>query len=141
MDDTGTNMLNLSPLKLLPAKAVFISMKSISTHRCFLIFLCLFFCLISGPLTAFTQDDEKDPVELFNQGQDAHEKGDLKTALKLYEEALKIAPEFPEAEFQRGNALQALGYNSEAEKAFRRAVELRAKHWCITENLPKLWRF
>ena len=81
----------------------------------------------------FAQDEQKDPVALFNQGQDAHEKGDLAKAIALYEEAIKIAPEFPEAEYQRGTALQALRKDAEAEKAFRRALELR-ENW----NLPLL---
>lgn len=75
--------------------------------------------------------EEEDPVMLFNQGQDAHEKGDLKAALKFYDEAIKLAPEFPEAEYQRGNVLNSLGKSAEAEKAFRRALELR-ENW----NLP-----
>lgn len=66
-----------------------------------------------------------DPVAIFNQAQDAHEKGDLAGAIKLYEKALKIMPEFPEAEYQRGIALLVLKNTDEAEKAFRRAVEIK----------------
>lgn len=122
-------MLNLSSLKISKQKADLISMKLCLNHRlCF--FLLSFFLIFSLIQPALSQEDEKDPVQLFNQGQDAHEKGDFKTALKLYEEALKIAPEFPEAEFQRGNALQSLGRDEEAEKAFRRAVELR-ENWVL----------
>ncbi len=79
----------------------------------------------------FAQEDETDEdaqaeaVAKFNQGQDAHEKGDFSTALKFYDEAVKIAPEFPEAQFQRGNALLSLKKPDDAEKAFRRAIELR----------------
>jgi tetratricopeptide (TPR) repeat protein len=79
--------------------------------------------------TASAQDsseDPPDPVAVFNQGQDAHEKGDLKTAIELYQKALKISPEFPEAELQLGNAQQQLGRIDDAEVAFRHAVELRA---------------
>lgn len=123
-------MLHSNPLKLLRAKAVFFSMHSSFTHRYLLIPLFFVFCLISLSQFAFSQNEEKDPVQLFNQGQDAHEKGDFNAALKLYEEALKIAPEFPEAEFQRGNALQWLGRDLEAEKAFRRAIELR-ENWIL----------
>ncbi len=69
--------------------------------------------------------DQDEAIKIFNQAQDEHEKGDLSAALKLYEAALKIAPEFPEAEYQRGNALLSLDKTAEAERAFRRAVELR----------------
>ena len=73
-----------------------------------------------------TGDDEtEDPVAIFNQGQEAHEKGDLPAAIKFYEQALKIVAEFPEAEFQKGNAQLALGKTADAEKSFRRAIELR----------------
>lgn len=87
--------------------------------------------LFSAAQNNFAQEDEPDEnaqaeaVAKFNQGQDAHEKGDYRTALKFYDEAIKIAPEFPEVEFQRGNALLSLKNSADAEKAFRRAVELR----------------
>ncbi|MBA2440602.1 MAG: tetratricopeptide repeat protein, partial [Thermoleophilaceae bacterium] len=102
-------------------------------HRRFLspAFLAAFLTLCFVPLN-FAQDEtqEKDPVKLFNQGQDAHEKGNLAAALKFYEEAIKTYPEFPEAEYQRGSALQSLGREQEAEKAFRRALELR-ENWTL----------
>lgn len=103
-------------------------------HRQYL--LPALFVLLSATLTlpaaAYGQDEnnQADPVKLFNQGQDAHEKGDLQTALKLYEEAIKLLPEFPEAEYQRGAVLISLGRINEAEKAFRRAVELR-EDWVL----------
>ena len=67
---------------------------------------------------------------LFNKGQDAHEKGDLLAAVKLYEQALAIINEFPEAELQRGNAFLTLGRVDDAERAFRHAVEIR-DDWTI----------
>ena len=77
----------------------------------------------------FAQDEDEDSAEavrIFNLAQDAHEKGDLAGAIKFYDQAIKLAPEFPEAEYQKGNALLSLGKRDEAEKSFRRAVELRA---------------
>ncbi len=67
---------------------------------------------------SFAQEntDSKDPVQIFNQGQDAHEKGDFQTALKFYDDALKIIPEFPEAEYQRGNIFLSLNKPNEALK-------------------------
>lgn len=70
-------------------------------------------------------DDSQTAVQLFNQGQDLHEKGDLTGAVRLYESALKLLPGFPEAEYQRAAANLALGHIDQAEKSFRRAVELR----------------
>lgn len=122
-------MLIFNSLKITKAKADFISMNLFSTHRLFLLIL-LPAIIVTINLNIFPQDEEKDPVQIFNQGQDAHEKGDFKTALKFYDEALKIAPEFPEAEFQRGNALNSLGLEKEAEKSFRRSLELR-ENWVL----------
>jgi tetratricopeptide (TPR) repeat protein len=75
-------------------------------------------------------DAEADPVKLFERGQDAHAHGDLKLALEFYEEAIKLRPEFPEAEFQRGAALVGLGRQAEGEAAYRRAAELRSD-WAL----------
>lgn len=86
------------------------------------------FLVFSFSSNSFAQEDEA--IELFNKGQDAHEKGDFPAAVKLYDDALKIVPEFPEAEYQKGNALLALNKTAEAEEAFRRAIELR-EDWSL----------
>jgi tetratricopeptide (TPR) repeat protein len=88
-----------------------------------LVFLALFFLV--SPALAQDEEEQKDPVKLFQQGQDAHEKGEWQKALDLYDQALELAPEFPEAEYQKGNALVSLNRPAEAETAFRRALELR----------------
>lgn len=67
-----------------------------------------------------------DAVAIFNRGQDLHEKGDLAGAIKLYDEAIKLMPEFAEAEYQRGTAWLALSNLPEAERSFRRALEIRS---------------
>ncbi len=111
------------------ANRKFSALRQIVLPICFAFFVAHF-----AAFNAFAQDEETDnsaeAVALFNKGQDAHEKGDLQAAVKFYEDALKLAPEFPEVEFQRGNALLALGKPSEAEQAFRRAVELR-EDWTL----------
>ena len=103
-------------------------------NRIFFRALCIVFVLVWFASSGFAQDEENESsveaVKIFNQAQDAHEKGDLPTALKLYEAATRINPEFPEAEYQRGNALISLGKTAEAERAFRRAVELR-EDWTL----------
>jgi len=96
--------------------------------------LAVVFVVICVQLAAAQVDDigdgETDPVKLFERGQNAHARNDLVAALALYEAALKLRPEFPEAEFQRGVALAALDRKADAEKAFTRAIELR-KDWVL----------
>ena len=84
---------------------------------------------ICGQLVTAQVDDaangETDPIKLFERGQDAHAKGDYKVALELYDAAIKLKPEFPEAEFQRARALLSANRVSEALEGFNRAVKLR----------------
>ena len=75
-------------------------------------------------------DAAADPVKLFERGQNAHARGDLLKALEFYDEAIKVRPEFSEAEFQRGNVLTSLGRPGEAETSFKRSIELR-KDWSL----------
>ena len=74
--------------------------------------------------------DGADPIKLFERGQNAHGRGDLVKALELYEEAIKLRPEFPEAEFQRANVLVSLYRQADAERGFKRTIELR-KDWAL----------
>jgi tetratricopeptide (TPR) repeat protein len=84
--------------------------------------LAILFCF----QPAFSQsDDETDPVKLFDKGQDAHAKRDFQRAIELYDAAIKLKPEFPEAEFQRAAALLASDHPKEAIEGFHRAVALR----------------
>jgi tetratricopeptide (TPR) repeat protein len=75
-------------------------------------------------------DDDTDPVKLFEKGQDAHAKSDYKLAIELYDAAIKLKPEFPEAEFQRAMALLSTNRRSEATEGFKRAVSLRP-NWAL----------
>jgi tetratricopeptide (TPR) repeat protein len=86
----------------------------------------LFIAAFPGmPAPAQETDRADDAIVLFNKAQDAHEKGELAAAIELYEQALKLIPEFPEAQAQKGAAFISLGRLDEAETAYRRAVELR----------------
>jgi len=90
--------------------------------------------ICGAAFTAHAQDDtfgdSPDPVKLFERGQNAHARGDLAKALEFYDEAIKVRPEFAEAEFQRANALVGLGRLPEAETSLRRTIELR-KNWSL----------
>jgi tetratricopeptide (TPR) repeat protein len=94
----------------------------------------LLFVALCAPLARAqveaSSEDEADPVKLFERGQQAHARGDFVAALTSYDEALKLRPEFPEAEFQKGAALVSLKRWPEAERAFRRAMELRS-NWAL----------
>src|SRR5262245_19978267 len=102
--------------------------------KSFLLIATCFGLLFAGAtLRVAAQDDPfgdsaADPVKLFERGQSAHARGDLEKALDFYEQALKVKPDFPEAEFQRGNALASLGRLKEAEAALRAAI-LQKKNW------------
>jgi len=103
--------------------------------------LILFFAVL---VSVAAQDDEESKdtaaaaIELFNQAQDAHEKGELAAAVGLYQKAIASLAEFPEAEYQLGNALLSLGRGDEAEKAFRRAIELRPDWTLAMANLGSI---
>ena len=107
----------------------------------FLSIICLSLtALVFVPAAASAQTNDKtqQAIAFFNQGQDAHEKGDLAAAIGFYEKALESYPEFPEAELQRGNALLSLKRKDEAEKAFRKALELRDDWTLAMSNLGSL---
>jgi tetratricopeptide (TPR) repeat protein len=93
--------------------------------------------LVSFPLGVCQEEDftngETDPIKLFERAQNAHAKNDLGRALSLYEAAIKLRPEFPEAEYQRGVALATLDRLPDAEKAFARAIELK-KDWGLPQG-------
>ena len=88
------------------------------------IFFCVTFLLaiLLPAARAFAQteeigDGDVDPIKLFERGQNAHARGNLAVAIAFYEQAIKLRPEFPEAEFQRGSALVGLGRSADAEPA------------------------
>ena len=74
---------------------------------------------------AQTLNQEDDPIKLFERAQDAHAKNDFKTAIEFYDAAIRLKPEFPEAEFQRALALLFTNRKDEALTGFNRAVDLR----------------
>ncbi len=113
---------------------------NLSVHRYLTILLFAVLTFVSAPSLNFGQSDDKTQkaVEFFNQGQDAHEKGDLPAALNFYEKALEAFPDFPEAELQRGNALLSLKRPDDAEKAFRKALGLREDWTLAMSNLGSL---
>lgn len=99
----------------------------------------IFFCTAAA---ARAQDEDfgegaPDPVKLVKQGRAAHARGiqnksqeDLQLALEFYEQAIKLSPDNAEAEYLRGATLAALERKGDAEKSFRRAMEL-SPEWVL----------
>ena len=80
-------------------------------------------------LTATAQTDDTfgdngaDPVKLFERAQSAHARGDLDKALELYQQAIKIRPEFAEAYYNRGHLHWELGDSAAAIADYSRCIE------------------
>ncbi len=103
------------------------NMNGFSQQR-FLVGLVIVLCSFGFSVRSAAQTtgaDQDDPVKLFERGQDAHAKNDFKAAIEYYDAAIRLKPEFPEAEFQRAMALLFSNQKDEALKGFNRAVELR----------------
>jgi predicted O-linked N-acetylglucosamine transferase (SPINDLY family) len=62
--------------------------------------------------------------ELLALGFRMQDRGDHHLALEIYREAARLAPKYPRAALNVGNALQSLGRMDEAEKAYREAVTI-----------------
>lgn len=106
--------------------------------RIFALFIAAVWLFLPSASFAQTDGEPEDAVAIFNSAQDLHEKGDLAGAIGFYKKALKIEPNFPEAEYQCGIAHLALGQNVEAEKSFRKAVELRPEWTLALTSLGSL---
>lgn len=89
--------------------------------------IAVMFAAATFAASVYCQDssDTDRAIAIFNRGQDAHEKGDLATAISLYKEALELIEEFPEAEYQLAVAYRQSGDRTLAERSFRRAIEFR----------------
>lgn len=121
-----------SPLKVYRPKRHSM-LPSSRTEAAAFLFAALLVLACAAPVSAQDDefgDDSSDPIKLFQRGQEAHAKKNYEQAIELYEEAISLRPDFPEAEYQRGGALTALGRMSDAEAAYRRASTLNAK-WSL----------
>ncbi len=60
--------------------------------------------------------------------------GDVEGSVDQYRRALEIEPDYPEAHFNLGNSLRALGQASEAESHYAASVE-NEKRWGVDKNI------
>lgn len=83
---------------------------------------------------------EKESAEIhYNLGTDALRNGRAQDALREYDEAIKLDDRFADAHMGRGLVLEvAFGRDAEAEREYRRALELRPGYSEARNNLGQL---
>ncbi|HKY04994.1 MAG TPA: tetratricopeptide repeat protein, partial [Blastocatellia bacterium] len=86
--------------------------------------------LIAPPVAGQTHravsgESRQSPAEAFEQGQNAQERGDLNTAVRLYSIVIAAEPSLFQAYYQRGVALMDLGRANEAEADLKKVIELQ----------------
>ncbi|MCC3418637.1 MAG: tetratricopeptide repeat protein [Microcoleus sp. PH2017_29_MFU_D_A] len=69
----------------------------------------------------------QEAVELYNEGIDRYDAGDLEGAIAAFEKALEINPKFEPAWNRLGNALRNFGRYKEAIAAYEKALEINPK--------------
>ena len=74
---------------------------------------------------ANTDNMRQDPAAAFEAGQNAHQRGDLDSAIKLYTVAVTADPTLFQAYYQRAMALTNLHRDSEAEADLRKVLALK----------------
>lgn len=81
--------------------------------------------LIASFASAQTRGDSKqEAAHAFEEGQNAHQRGDLTLAVRFYSSAIEADPTLFQAYYQRANALVQLSREAEAEADFKKAVEI-----------------
>jgi tetratricopeptide (TPR) repeat protein len=114
-------------------------MHSSARLRLFAVALGLLVCCLLAPAGLRAQDadaageGEDDPIKLYNQARAAERRNDLERALALFDAALRLRPEYPEAELEKGLVLTSLKRFPDAEKALRRAAALRVE-WALPQT-------
>ena len=74
-------------------------------------------------------------ARLYQSGTSALDRGDSRQAIAELERAAELSPEASEVQNHLGLAYQAAGRKSDAEFAFRRAVDLDCGNAAAVENL------
>ena len=79
------------------------------------------------------------PERLYNQGLEAHKRGDFAGAARAFEAAVKLRDAFPEAWNGLGYALRHQGKYPEAVNAYERALALRPNYAEALEYLGEAY--
>jgi tetratricopeptide (TPR) repeat protein len=81
------------------------------------------------------EEQPDQPGTLSNLGIALYEQKDFFEALRCYDRAVALSPEFADAHSNRGNALRALKRLAEAEQAYRRALGINPRFAAAWNNL------
>lgn len=82
--------------------------------------------------------DKQNAAQAFEEGQNAHERGDLNSAIRHYTNAISADPAMFQAYYQRAVALLALNRDNDALADLRRAVEIEPRFARAHRALGKL---
>ena len=82
--------------------------------------------------------DKQNAAQAFEEGQNAHERGDLSSAIRHYTNAITADPALFQAYYQRAVALLALNRDNDAIADLRRVVELEPRFARAHRALGKL---
>ena len=81
--------------------------------------------LITSFASAQTRvDSRQDAARAFEEGQTAHQRGDLSMAVRFYSSAIEADPTLFQAYYQRASAFVQLSREAEAEADFKKAIEI-----------------
>jgi tetratricopeptide (TPR) repeat protein len=119
-------------------------MKRNSQTRIIIVVIAIFFDLASLSVSGQVRQQPLDKVargaELFEAGQNAHERGDLEKAVGLYGDALKMDGTLWQAEYQRALALMTMRRMVEAKDGMERAIRLLTDYEGTVEGRQMLSR-
>jgi tetratricopeptide (TPR) repeat protein len=88
---------------------------------------------------AISSNAQRSASESFDEGQNAQQRGDLYSAVKLYTAAVSSDPALFQAYYQRATALLALGRESDAEADLKKVTELEPKFARAHRGLGQMW--
>ena len=88
---------------------------------------------------ALSANSQRSAAESFDEGQNAQQRGDLNSAVKLYTAAVTSDPSLYQAYYQRATALLALGRENEAEADLRKVTQMEPKFARAHRALGQIW--
>ena len=89
---------------------------------------------VSSEIVGSVEANRAEARTLLEKGRELYRNDEDIQALEMFQQAVKLDPEFAEAHFRLGLTHDALGQQQEAETAYRKAVETYKKYLAVDEN-------